>query len=389
MKLFVQNLLIIYAFFGLVSYASAAIDNNAPAVKLQTSCTEAGVALNNCFTSTGTLTNWIRTTRLPNKNVPLVVNIGPGTFDRLKLTCNATAGYTGYISFAGAGPKQSVIQYSAGGSGPFGIIESDGCTNLSFSALRVSSGDSAGSFNYGYIVWNGGGMSQWSNVVVEASARGWSEEICGTTKGQHYWFGSQFQNTALVGIGTAYSANCDDSWFIGSEITLTTKKKGILTAGNGDFTTIKVANNTEVHVYGSVVRAIVPDASTSTGNLTAVSVESNGQAHLHGTGIDVLSMEPRSVIALSAASGGTIHANGSSYNLSTSSGPITRIVNNGGHIHAPYLWEHIPTAPLVSVTGADMATVASGTSDGHPHLAIYDTSCPSKWFDTADKICRP
>ena len=164
MKLFVKSLFIIYAFFGLVSNASAAIDNNAPAVKLQTSCSEAGVALNNCFTSMGTLTNWIRTTRLPNKSVPLVVNIGPGTFDRLALTCNASVGYTGYISFAGAGPKQSVIQFSAGGSGPFGIIEINGCTNLSFSALRVSSGDSAGSFNYGYIVWNGGGLSRYKEA---------------------------------------------------------------------------------------------------------------------------------------------------------------------------------------------------------------------------------
>lgn len=372
------------ACIAFVSSASAAIDNNAQAVKLQTSCTEAGVALNNCFTSMNTLTTWIGNTRLPNKAAPLLVNIGPGKFGRLALTCNATAGYTGYISFSGAGPSQSVIQFAAGSQPPFGVIESNGCTNLSFSGLTVTTGG-----NYGYIVWNGGGMSHWSNVVVDVSARGWSEESCGTTKGEHYWFGSRFVNTALATIGNAYSANCDDSWFIGSEITLTTKKKGTLSAGSGNFSTISAANNTEVHVYGSVVRALGQDTFLSSGSLTAVTVALNGQVHLHGTGIDVLSAEPRNVIALSAASGGIIHANGSSYNLSTTSGTVTRIVNNGGHIHAPYLWEHIPNSPLVSVTGADMATVATGTSDGHPHLVIYDTSCASKWFDTVDRLCRP
>ncbi|MEQ1592448.1 MAG: hypothetical protein ABL892_08670 [Thiobacillaceae bacterium] len=385
---YVRALIVASTLFA-TSSALAVIDANAPAVKLQTSCTEAGVALNNCFTKMVAVTSWINNTRRPNKNAPLVVNIGPGIFGRLALTCDAPTGYTGYVSFSGTGPKQSVIQFSASGNPPFGVIESNGCTNLSFSALTVSSGDNPGSFNYGYIVWNGGGMSQWSSVVVDVTARGWSEETCGSTKGEHYWFGSRFQNTALVGIGTAYSANCDDSWFIGSEITLTTKPKGSISAGNGDFTTIKAANNTEVHVYGSVIRAIAPGATVAaaTQNLTAVSVGSNAQIHIHGTGLDVLSAG--GATALSADSGGMIHANGSAYNLSSLGGTVTRIANNGGHIHAPYLWEHIPSASLISVTGADTTTIATGTSDGHPHPAIYDLTCPSKWFDTVDKACSP
>lgn len=104
-------------------------------------------------------------------------------------------------------------------------------------------------------------------------------------------------------------------------------------------------------------------------------------------------MEPRNIVVLSAATGGTIHANGSSYNLSTVGGTVTRVVNNGGHIHAPYLWEHIPdpaTVPnFTSVTGADMTTVTTGTSDGQPHLLIYSTNCASKWYDSVDKACRP
>lgn len=369
------------------SAASAVIDNNASVVRLRTTCQDGTVTLDNCFTTMGSLTSWINNTRLPRASSPLLVEIGAGTFGRLALTCNASAGYTGYTSFAGAGPEQTIILFGASSVPPYGVIESNDCTNLSFSGLTVRDG------GYGYIVWNGGGMSHWSNVVVDVSARGWSEDVCGTAKGQHYWFGSRFVNRAVVTIGSAYNASCDDSWFIGSEITLTTRKRGIFSSGSASFVTINATNGTEVHIYGSVVRAIGPDPSTFTGTLTAVQATSNAQVHLHGTGIDALSMEPRNIVVLSAATGGMIHANGSSYNLSTVSGTVTRVLNNGGHIHAPYLWEHIPDPTAIpnftSVTGADMTTVTTGTSDGQPHLVIYSASCTSKWYDTVDKVCRP
>jgi hypothetical protein len=371
--------------------AHAVNDNNATTVKLQTSCTEGGVQQNNCFSSMNALVAWIEYIRLPNKDAPLQVNIGPGTFTRLALTCDAPGGYTGYISFNGAGPQQSIIAYSASGNPPFGVIEINDCTNLSFSDLKVSSGETSFGFNYGYIVWNGGGTSHWSNMVVDVGARGWSEEVCGSTKGSHYWVGSKFKNSAIASIGVAYAATCDDSWFFGSEITQTTEPRGSFGGGSaGTYTTIKATNNTEVHVYGSVIRALVPDVSPYTRNMIAVNVSSNAQVHLHGTGIDALnSGGPGNIVALLADSGGIIHANGSAYNLSSMNGTITRISNNGGHVHAPYLWEHIPSTDLVSVTGADMTTIAAGTSDGHPHFAIYDETCASKWFDTVDKACSP
>lgn len=386
LRFFSAVILIICGIYS--SGAFAVIDNNAAVVRLRGTCQEGAVSLDNCFTTMGSLTDWINGTRHPNAGSPLLVEIGAGTFGRLALTCDAAAGYTGYVSFAGAGPEQTVILFGASSVPPYGVIESNNCTNLSFSGLTVRDG------GYGYIVWNGGGMSHWSNVVVDVSARGWSEDVCGATKGQHYWFGSRFVNRAVVTIGSAYNASCDDSWFIGSEITLTTRKRGIFSSGSANFVTINATNGTEVHVYGSVIRAIGPDPSGFTGTLTAVQSASNAQVHLHGTGIDVLSMEPRNVVALSATTGGMIHANGSAYNLSTVSGStVTRVLNNGGHIHAPYLWEHIPDPTAIpnytSVTGADITTVTTGTSDGHPHTVIYDSSCASKWYDTVDKACRP
>jgi hypothetical protein len=332
------------------------------------------------------LTTWINNTRLPRATSPLLVEIGAGTFGRLALTCNPSAGYTGYVSFAGAGPEQTIILFGASSSPPFGVIESNDCTNLSFSGLTVRDG------GYGYIVWNGGGKSHWSNVVVDVSARGWSEDTCGASKGEHYWFGSRFINRVVVTIGSAYNASCDDSWFIGSEITLTTRKRGIFSSGSGNFVAINATNGTEVHVYGSVVRAIGPDPSSFTGTLTAVQAGSNAEVHLHGTGIDALSMEPRNIVVLSAATGGKIHANGSSYNLSTVGGTVTRVANNGGHIHAPYLWEHIPdpaTIPnFTSVTGADMTTETVGSDT---NMLVYNSQCTGSggpWYNVALRTCR-
>ena len=85
---------------------------------------------------------------------------------------------------------------------------------------------------------------------------------------------------------------------------------------------------------------------------------------------------------------GTIHANQAAYNLDGKGGPVARIVNFGGHIHAPYFWEaHDAPPAITSVTGADTAVVTNNT-DGRPHIVIYDSTCTSKWYDTATKLCR-
>lgn len=43
-----------------------------------------------------------------------------------------------------------------------------------------------------------------------------------------------------------------------------------------------------------------------------------------------------------------------------------------------------------SVNGADQTFVKVGTSDGHPHPAVYGDACPaaSRWYDTVDQVCR-
>lgn len=93
-----------------------------------------------------------------------------------------------------------------------------------------------------------------------------------------------------------------------------------------------------------------------------------------------------------------VHANESSYNLvNNGGGLITRILNNGGHVHAPYTWENHDNPPAInSVTGADMAVENDCSSAGcqstgtETHLLVYNTNCTANgpWFDVVTGKCR-
>lgn len=373
------NILPIIALLVFPSGVFAVNDNNAPAVKLQASCTEGGAALNNCFETTDSLVTWMTTVRTPkpSASAPLTVKIGPGIFGALMLTCNPASGFAGHISFAGSGRDQSRFQ-GAGFLVTHPAVIRD-CTALSFADIKFVSP------KYGYIDWGGGGTSVWENVDVTGASRGWLETSCGASPGKHYWFSSRIFSSGY-GTNTPYSAGCDESWFFGSEI---------VTNENGP--AVWAYGNAQLHVYGSNLRV-----DDSVGGLTvpvvAAQANDNGVIHIHGTGIDAAGGSGRTVKALLAGGGGTIHANASSYFLSAGAGGTIVRVDNGndtGHIHAPYVWEHVPDPTVMpnftSANGADMTTVTSGTSDGHPHTAVYSATCPSnaRWYDQVDKVCRP
>lgn len=256
------------------------------------------------------------------------------------------------------------------------------------------------------ILWNGdsGGSSRWTNVNVKTESVDVSAgylwwEGCGpastdVNRASHYWFSSRLftHNTA----NAAYAVHCSENWFFGSEIA--SEGTAILAAANANAATAKP----EVHVYGSVIRVkprpgftTAPPAGVgdSFNGVIAVAAGRNADVHVHGTGIDVIGNElPNSIAALVAWDGGAIHANEAAFNLKPGIGKVTRIIkdtNPNTHVHAPYLWpEHATPPNITSVLGADMAVVTS-TSDSRPHLVIYDSNCPSKWYDTADKLCRP
>ncbi len=344
--------------------------------------------LQNCATTLAELTTWLAATRKPNEESPLLVNMGPGTFDKLEMTCNSASNYLGYVSFMGAGRQQTIIAGFGPGVFAMGI---GNCTQLSFSNLMILAANDGTDDAGGGISWNGGGVSTWSNVDVVAQYWGWEEHTntCGSTQGTHSWFGSRISVTEAFGTAVAVKATCDASWFYGSEISTTVNSAGAATAMH------IIGSSAEAHVYGSVIRAI--SHVNNIKGVVAVSAATGGVVHIHGTGIDVSSTAPNNLIALNAATGGMIHANESSYNLSTISGTVTRIkkdTNASTHVHAPYLWEHIPdpvTIPnFTSVTGADVTTeVAINGVD--INMLVYNSQCAGAggpWYNVALRSCR-
>lgn len=347
----------------------AVIDNNASVVKLRTTCQEGTTTLDNCFTDSGQLSNWIHGTRspAPSAAAPLLVEIGPGIFGQL---------------FCGSSQASSHITYKGAGMGKTKILTMTilNCTELSFSDMTLTGA------NANYAVFLGqagttGSNTSWINVEMLDA---WFEQSCGSTRGKHYWFNSRII-ISKSSQSPGYKSSCDESWFFGSEIT------SIVTGNSLDSLHALQANgNGEIHVYGSVIRALNNGTGVASGtNYAAVFATNGAEIHIHGTGIDVLSNSASPIVALHAASGGNIHANGAAYNLK-SSGTVTRISKDthaNTHVHAPYLWEEHSTPPnIVSANGADMAVATDGVQ---PHLLIYSSNCTSKWFDTSTNVCRP
>ena len=385
MKVSIYSSCIALALSLTTSAALAVIDPAAETVKVSKSCTENGVALNNCFTNLTSLTDWMANTRKPGASNPLEVDIGPGTFlsetyikgnlklggdAALALSCDDTIGYAGYTSFNGAGSSQTVLSTNRIDKAAIDVAY---CTDMTFSNMTVNGP------GYGGVTWSAGGNSKWSNVEVNAVARGWYEPGCGTSRGNHYWYSSKITVSPAYAVLQGYRATCDESWFFGSEIT------AILPGGEGATGTGAVVTNGSgiIHVYGSVLRSFTDGTST-----VPAAKANGGEIHIHGTGIDVISATGADIVALHALNGGMIHANETAYNLVTSGGAITRIINEAATVNAPYLWPQNSDVPnITSEHGADMAVVTN-TADGQPHLVIYSDNCMSQWFDTSTSSCR-
>lgn len=348
--------------------ANAAIDADAAIIKLRTSCTENGNAVDNCFTDLPAMNTWIWSTRTtaPDPENPLKIEVGPGTFNGT-FTCNSESWNGenfGSVTIQGSGINNTTLQNA---SGP---ISTTYCHNLVFSDMTLK--------NYGNLfgVKNLGGSTVWKNIRIEGIGYAWfdSPTAC-NANGSHYWFNSTIVATTAAGSTKAYYTGCDESWFFGSEL--------IAISSSGISQPIQ-ANGGKVHVYGSVIRALPSE------NNSAIAVESlnGGEVHLHGTGIDVIGTGANNITALSTSTGGSIHANESSYVMKTGTGGTkTRVSNNGGSIAAPYQWQNGDTPPDVNTeTGYD-TVVITNTSDNHPHMVISDNTCASKWYDINSSAC--
>jgi hypothetical protein len=380
LKLLVISLLAVCC--SVSTTAFAVTDSNASVVQLRQSCTEAGVALNNCFTDLATLTYWIFNQRNPAPSAasPVLVEIGPGQFDG-SFICSDS----GYVTLSGAGMQNTIINAS---SYPVAMTN---CINMTFRGMTIKAS--------GLGVQGGGSVTFWHDVEVDVGGfyawlDGTGNNTCyTTTPGKHYWFSSRIIGRGTINSSTTYQSACDESWFFGSEIT----KVASGNPGN-EFAVKSTKKRGQTHIYGGSVRVIAQGTASST-TLIPISTENAGIVHIHGTGIDAIGTGPNPVIALSATTSGEIHANETSYNLSTGAGgSIKRVSKDAtGHVHAPYLWEahtNVPYAssgiPFDSVTGFDMAVVTANSAgvQDHPHVVIFDSTCPGKWFDSTINQCR-
>lgn len=301
--------------------------------------------------------------------------IGPGTFSddveggSLSIKCNPADNFTGYITFKGAGAQQTVMDAQTSRS----VFVRGGCTHLNFSNFTITS-------YYHYITWNHGGESRWSNMEIIIPAAAWSEDQCGAERGKHYWFSSRLVYGSSGNRG--YLSACDETWFFGSEIRMSRFQHNNATTSAEGFA-LKATGQGEIHVYGGNIRALGVESSTP-----VIQAADGGAVHIHGTGIDLEPSTGVNATLIHAGPGGMIHANNSAYSINATEGStITRISNDNGHVHAPYLWEAHPEPPdITSVTGADMAVITN-TDDGQPHMVIYSSNCPGSWFNTTTKSC--
>ena len=378
-RIFLFGTAFIGFFFSFITSAATVIDSNAPTVFLRTTCTEAGgsVFINNCFTDMPTLLNWINLTRKPNVSAPLLVEMGPGNFEG-PFTCRETP--FSHVTFRGAGMKRTIIGR---------LILGSGCDELTFEDLTVTQQKNSG---YAVIILSPGINTTWNGVLLDGK---WdelgSQGAC--NPGKHYWFHSRINGT--------YQIRCDQSWFFGSEIAGKTTYVG---PGLYDLIVLDVANNGEAHIYGSNINASkinAPFFDTFIANRhVAVSASGGGKVHIHGTGIDVTSNTAGNIIALQVGAGGEIHANGAAYHMQSGPGGTkTRIQNNGGLVHAPYVWEEgsQPPTGVNSQNGADMVVQTGCAANGcqnagtETHLLIYNTNCTGTggpWFDVVTRACR-
>jgi hypothetical protein len=368
--------------------ASAALDDpNAEAVYLKKNCG----TLTNCTSSVSELTSWIENTRKPNATSPLVVNIGPGTFGDapLSLSCNKTVGFRGYISFVGVGRSITILDAQR----PHSFGNTNTCRGMNFSALSLkNSGAPETTQGYGVVEWRRGGDSTWTDVNIEGSGYAWYEPMCGATGSQHYWHNSQLKVThSSFSVATAYYAGCDESWFFASELSVTLPANDPY-PGNAIVawatTSPDLYYKGILHFYGSVLRASTDSAG---GRMQgAVADRSGAQVHLHGVGMDFVSPSGNPATALSASSGGHIHAAATAYSVHTT-GAFTReiIGTGGGSIDAPYFWGARLASLLervYSVDGEDTA-IDTAAADGRPHSLIYRGSCSRRWYDATVDAC--
>jgi hypothetical protein len=222
-----------------------------PLVYLRTNCTGADAR---CFTHPNTLFTWMECERRPDADLPLLVDIGPGTFEvgtnvaGGQIQCNSVT-FPGHTRFRGRG-AECLEGCEVSAECPTGCAEGSlsptkfvnginataalwvwGCEALEFHDMTFEGP------KYG-VVWypdpntRTSGSSLWVRTEIKAlgdsneSALAWREEalVCPVdanppfTPGKHTFYGSRVWARDIGAEGVAYVAQCDENVFYGGEI---------------------------------------------------------------------------------------------------------------------------------------------------------------------------
>lgn len=381
---------------GIVSPIQSAVAADEDIVFVRKDCSSIG-SNQQCFNTMEALQNWLWNTRHPTANSRVSVHIGPGEFTPLPGSAyvfRCSPG-NGYVSLIGSGPVTTRL-YGAGQN----AISATDCNDLHVQDMTLETGD-------GYAVsWNGGGSSRWVNVDVKGRWHAWRDipQNCGGQHPIHYWFNSRLESTGKLGIGgSTYLTGCGESWFYASEITYLVEEN----LGSDVF---DIQGNANVRVFGSVVRAIVPDGANpnvSQSYITGVKARDNGTFHMHG-GIISLDISPLAtnadVSGLENYGSGTMHTPDTAFALKAAgSGEVWRTWKQGsGPVLSPFTWPAGTNPPALAnqgtLNGSDMFVEtdceASGDCDAgtgnETHLMIYNSTCGNSmpWFDSTRGKCR-
>lgn len=384
--------------------SGSTILDTARVVELRASCAMPnGAYLDNCFETTGELTDWLwddagtpagRASE-PNSLDPVTVRVGPGRFDPFR--CATTPGVPrGFVSVLGAGRDVTHFVGTATLVDPTtsvceGGISSLYCTSLGFSDVTAS-GPGTG------VYWLGAGDSFWESVDMEvdngdtvdctARAYAWYDKFGERTEtspaGVHFFWNSRMEARGVGGAVAAFYSH-SQSWFYGADFVMRVVSGSPGTYG-GVVTVVRATTATwperdGVHIFGSTVRGIGEAAFS--GNLTGLRSVGSGTLHMHGGIVNVNASGSASGVAVGAA---TDHQTGFIHALQTAfviKGTIKIRIYGPGTIQWPFFWPRGTTQPdVLSFTGADFfVKTDEGPGQDEARLFVYDESCSATWTD--------
>lgn len=387
------------SFTLLAAFAPAQADAQA-VVLLRKDCT----GLGDCFETMTELsdpdTGWIWNTRVPDASSPLLVDIGPGEFERFDCPDG-----NGHVTLRGAGREQTILKDTIGAQ----IVN---CTRLAFIDLGIHGSRYA-------VFWQEQGDATWTNVDLFSLPPhtlfniGWAEACTpvippAAPKSLQYLFGSRVW---AIGRGQALNAawfgDCSEAWFFGGELLVDVNEATPSIATHG----VHLINRADFRAFGTVIRTLVSEYAPS--EVVGVSLQSpDAIFHIHGGIIntsvtaDIGTNPP--IDATGLQSQGFAHTPGTAFVVKASAGgtPTRLKTLSGGTIQSPFLWQPGTQPPaaasetneLVSLPGQDVFVETDCASDGdcdaggsQTHMMVYnDVECApaDPWFDLVTGRCR-